>query len=508
MADEQIKPVDQVAAGGTAQPANPAGIIDALRSRGPMPQSALSNIMQPPGGLMGMSGMMLPPPPAPANLGLAAGSGMLAGLQGRPNTNPYLTQHADQQDADYKRQQDMLRMQERMQAQREKQSEAVLTVADGLLQSDNPEARQSGAQTKAALYKSIYGFDTKPEYWTKRIELSGAERDRVDALLSAGVSPQDISTVVPKLAQMPPGWLESEKRMLGNPGVRRALGLKSQEALELEGLDESSKLKLAKDRVSAQDRVDRGVGSARDLVILGAKSVDELVDAAITQSIVTGQPIPPDMIPYMKSRQRELQLKGYTGKMRAAMEAAGGDPVKALEIFNRNTKASAADVKFGHYVELERLRTKERSGQRLTQGEQIQKNALEGYLAGKGGGGDETVTSTEKRVPIKPEDLPVLQGSVDEITGRLTGQRLLPNDKSPYVVIQGQNVPKTRILEREYERTHPGWKVSIQWNPTNGKFEVVDRVQTTSTTRTKGPVRSGPLAPQPAQSDDSDEEDN
>lgn len=503
MADDTLpKPADQVAAGGTAQPADTGGIIDALRSRGPAPQSALQNIAQPPlGGLMGMGQMMMPPAPMPANLGIAAGSGMLAGLAGR-QTNPYLQQQGQEQERAQKYQQEMLRMQERQQAQREKQNEAVLSIADGLLQSDNPEARLSGAQTKSALYKNIYGFDTKPEYWTKRIELSGAERDRVDALLAAGVSPADISAVVPKVAQMPAGWLDSEKRMLSNPGVRRALGIKSQEALELEGITETQDLKLAKDKAAARARVDSGTGTLRDQVILGADSVPKLVEGAIRDSVVNGTPIPPDILPYVKSMQREQQLKGYTGKFRLAMEAAGGDPAKALEIIKRDktTKLNASEFEFNLNLEQQGLLAKQRAGT-LTPRETQKLAAIKDYFAGGDAGSTETVS--RKAVTITDQMAPGLQAGVNELAARL------PNDDLPTVDLHDGHPPvlKSKLLRSMWMREHPNQEIEIQWT---GKQWTPVRLWDINKT-TKGRVARPGTVLNPgtttATNDDSDSED-
>jgi len=506
MADDQvIKPPDQASATGVGQPQPPGQILNSLQSlQGSPSREAMQQLQGP--GLSGlMQGLMMPPGPAPANLGLAAGSGMLAGLAGRPTQNPYLQQHSEQQDADYRRQQDMLRMQERLQAQREKQNEAALTIADDMLKSDNPEAQQRGAQTKASLYKSIYGFDSKPEYWMRRADLSGAEQTRVDALLANGVSPADIAAMVPGLAKMSPdqraAYLDAHSRSLKNPGVRRALGIESPEKLELQGITEVQDLKLAKDKAAAQERVDRGVGTARDLVILGAKGVDGLVDAAITQSIASGQPIPPEYLPYVRARQREQQLKGFTGKARLALEAAGGDYAKAWDLMQKDkaVKITEKEYRFGRALELSRLQVKESSGQPLTQKERIDKGALEIYLA-RGAGDTETVS--RKAVTITDAIAPGLQASINELATRL------PKDNSPTVDLHDGHPPvlKSKLLRSLWMRSHPNQDIEIQWT---GKEWTPVRLWDINKTTKGRPARPGTVLnpTDTSAADDSDEED-
>lgn len=118
MADEAIRPPDQVSAGATPEAPDQAGIVNALRSLGPPPQAALQNIMQP-----------MPGP----NMGSAFGSGALAGLAGQPGQNPYLQQQQHSQSSLFYQQLNMQREQDRRADRAFKQNEATLEIEKGLL---------------------------------------------------------------------------------------------------------------------------------------------------------------------------------------------------------------------------------------------------------------------------------------------------------------------------------------------------------------------------------------
>src|SRR6266702_855140 len=132
---DDIKPVDQVAAGGTAQPQDQGGMLDALRSRGPVPQQALANIMQ--------------PQPGP-NMGSAIGSGALAGLAGQAGQNPYLAQQAQGAKDAFYQQLNAQREQRAQKAQQdrqyERQNDMAFKVSEELARSSDPAAKAAGWQ--------------------------------------------------------------------------------------------------------------------------------------------------------------------------------------------------------------------------------------------------------------------------------------------------------------------------------------------------------------------------
>lgn len=145
MADDTLpRPADQVAAGGTAQPADAGGILSALRSLGTPPQAALQNIMG----------------PAP-NMGSAFGSGVLSALAGQPGQNPYLAQQAQQQKDAFYQQLNAQRLQDQRADRQLRQNEFNLKLADGLLESPDEATRQAGAQAKLRIMQQA-GLPASP----------------------------------------------------------------------------------------------------------------------------------------------------------------------------------------------------------------------------------------------------------------------------------------------------------------------------------------------------------
>jgi hypothetical protein len=485
MPDEQIKPVDQVAAGGTSQPANPAGIIDALRSRGPMPQSALSNIMQPPagmmgGGLMGMS-PMLPPPPAPANLGLAAGSGMLAGLQGRPNTNPYLTQHTEQQDADYRRQQDMLRMQERMQEQRVRQNEVNITMTRGVLDSMDPDSpnRRQVADQLAGLYKATYGVPATGDWFIKREQLSPSERNEVDKLIVAGVDNPGIIARLPKLATMP-SYLEQARGSFKNPAFRRYVTGKTAEEEEVDRLTTQQDLSHLKAKEAANERLAAGKATPGDYIILGAKNAKEVGERVFAEYVGTGKPIPPELQPYYEIGKRSLNPEIKT-RFEAYMAQHPGDPAAAIEAYNRdergNKKPTASEYEMLLRTRQQSYFDKIRSGQQLTPAEKRDAAAIDGYLRGE----EPKVKGQDFRpVKLTKDDRGGYQAVVNDLALRLSDpdQTDLPVKINTPGALAADGRPKERVIEEAYAREHPTQRIQVQYQPgpegKPGKFVIVN----------------------------------
>src|SRR6266700_5981093 len=146
---DDIKPVDQVAAGGTAQPQDQGGMLDALRSRGPVPQQALANIMQ--------------PQPGP-NMGSAIGSGALAVLTGNAGQNPYLAQQAQGNKDAFYQQITAQRLQDQRADRQLRQQESVLKITKDTL-ADLPEgdpARGPLAKQAAAIISRATGVPAGP----------------------------------------------------------------------------------------------------------------------------------------------------------------------------------------------------------------------------------------------------------------------------------------------------------------------------------------------------------
>src|SRR6266702_3319764 len=146
---DDIKPVDQVAAGGTAQPQDQGGMLDALRSRGPVPQQALAKIMQ--------------PQPGP-NMGSAIGSGALAGLAGQAGQNPYLQQQSQQSQQGFQQAMQAQQIQDRRAEQDLKHNETSLKILHDTLGDlpDGDPARGPLAKQYAGLVSKLTGAPAGP----------------------------------------------------------------------------------------------------------------------------------------------------------------------------------------------------------------------------------------------------------------------------------------------------------------------------------------------------------
>ena len=190
MADDQvIKPPDQASATGVGQPQPPGQILNSLQSLQGSPSWEAMQQLQGGGGLMQQ--MMMMPPPQPASLGLAAGSGMLSGLAGQPTANPYLRQLSEQQDAQDRRNQDMLRLEERMQDQRRKQGEAAFEISSQMMQSDDPDIRKRAAQSFAVSYQMTTGMKLEPEFVSTLVKRGMSDKWQQDFIFDSQARNED-----------------------------------------------------------------------------------------------------------------------------------------------------------------------------------------------------------------------------------------------------------------------------------------------------------------------------
>jgi hypothetical protein len=225
MDDTIIRPPDQIAAGGAAQPPEQGGIIDALRSRGPAPQAALANIMQ--------------PSPGP-NMGSAFGSGVLNSLGGGlPGQNPYLAQQQQGQKDAFYQQLNMQRMQDARADRELRRQQADTTMLEGLLDKLPEDSQMRGPLAKqlAGIYtRAIPGVPAGP----LAADLAEGKVPKEKAaqvldMLDAGVPPETIASTVgvkPQAVQRMAGIANSDS-------ARKALGFTTrtenkQKVLELD----------------------------------------------------------------------------------------------------------------------------------------------------------------------------------------------------------------------------------------------------------------------------------
>jgi hypothetical protein len=493
--DQQIKAPDQVAAGGTPPARDNASAIDALRSRGPLPQTALNNIMQPPmgGGFMGMGMPMAPPPSMPANLGLAAGAGMLSGLAGHPTQNAYLTQHTEQQDADYKRQQDTQRMMERMQAQREKQSEAAMHLSDGLLESDNPEAQQAGARNKSALTKALYGFDAPPDYWIKRKDLKEGDRKDIDNLILAEVPDAEISS---RYKNIPPGYLQTQRRALQNPQYRKQVTGMTPEEEKVKTNETRATLAHQESVRDAQARINAGQGTVQDHVLVDPKLDSPQKVGQWAMVHYAGQEVPEALRPFVEAEKQRMMMTGVTSKVQLAIKRNGGDLNKAWQDLQSDKSRRIPRHEFEFSLRLEAQEIRARGAKGVLGARDAQRlAAIEDQLSGTD---KSTETISKNSVTINDAIAPGLQASINELATRL------PRDSSPTVDLHDGNPPvlKSKLLREMWRRDHPDQDIEIQWT---GKQWTPVRLWDLKKTTKGRPARLGTVLNPADESDDSDD---
>lgn len=234
MADDITpKPADQVSAGGTAQPADQAGIIDALRSRGPAPQAALQNIMQ--------------PSPGP-NMGSAFGSGVLGALAGNPGSNPYLTQQAQQQKDSFYQQLNAQRAQDQRADRELRHNEATLKILRdtlGDLPDTDPARGPLARQYAGMISKLIPGVPAGPlAAGLVQGQIPKEKMGQILDMLDAGVAPDMISNTVGVS-------LQNVQRVAGianSESARKALGFQTKAERQAKLAEEQKKsLDLARE---------------------------------------------------------------------------------------------------------------------------------------------------------------------------------------------------------------------------------------------------------------------
>jgi uncharacterized protein (DUF433 family) len=213
--DNPVVPPSLLGAGVAQQPQPPSSMIDAIRSQGSMPAQAMQQ--------------MAPPPQA--NLGLAAGSGVLSALGGHPAQNPYLAQQGQMAGQQSQQQMGMARLAQRAQlakqAQETKRQEALLKVSQELLQGDNEDGRLVGAKGLATYAKSV-GLEIPQSVVqgmaTKR--LTPTEYNDILKRLGMGMGPQDIIKLYPNVK---PQDLMDLQKVAKNPVALKAVGLQTPE---------------------------------------------------------------------------------------------------------------------------------------------------------------------------------------------------------------------------------------------------------------------------------------
>jgi hypothetical protein len=233
--DNPVTPPSLIGAGVAQQPQSPASMIDAIRSQGSMPAQAMQQ--------------MAPPPQA--NVGLAAGSGVLSALGGRPGANPYLAQAGQQGAQQSQQQMEMARLAQKSQQQKQamemKRHEAMLKVSQELLQGDSEDGRKVGARGLQTYAKSV-GLDIPDSVLegmaTKR--LTPAEYNDALKKLGMGVDPKSLMQMYPALK---PQDIEGLQRVAKDPVALKAVGLQTPDERKKSAADtQLAELKVISER--------------------------------------------------------------------------------------------------------------------------------------------------------------------------------------------------------------------------------------------------------------------
>lgn len=437
-----------------------------------------------------------PPPPSP---GLGFGSGVLSAMGGRPGGNPYLSEQQRQAE---NMQEASRRQSELVMRVRERQLQSASDMADSLLASDDERAQMVGANTKAQIWQQTLGVRVEPQSLVKRKDIPKGERDEIDSLIVNGAPDELLLQRFPSLARRA-DWLKSERTLMQNPKIRQSVTGMTDDEVKLKAGETSLKLKHQDNVQAAQSRIDAGHGTPQDYFVVGAKDEKEVGRQVFAQYVGTGQPIPPELKPYVDYYRAQLDSSGIKTEVQLAMAAHPGDPAGALaelkSLKRGEKKPTASEFEMAVRLRQEELLDKQRRGIALSDAERREAAANDGYLRG------DSNTKTEKGVTRKNVALTVnnagrVQSSVDQVTKELSGTPQGPGPISTPGQFATDGRPKERVIEEEYHRQFPGQEIQVQWNEAKKQFQVI-RLWDVTGGKAEAPTATTPApaqAPKPA----------
>lgn len=200
------------------------------------------------------SGMAMPLPqvqPPDINPGMAAGSGMLAALQGQAG-NPYVQQQMQMQNQMFQAQAQqfkMLQQAQKMEIERRKEAtrnaELPLKTAEMLDKINTPAASQIAAAERARYLKGVLKIDVDPRDLVAEKDLKEKDRDLIHSMLiTMPPGSMDFSNIKAAFPNVPDRHLVAMKRALDDPMGRAAMGIKIDDP-------ETMVLKLTAEKVTA-----------------------------------------------------------------------------------------------------------------------------------------------------------------------------------------------------------------------------------------------------------------
>jgi len=243
MADETVRPPDQVSATGvTGAPPPPIGggqsvSREVAQSLSGAPQQGILGMGGPgQGGEGGLIQAMMQQSAPQANPWLAAASGMQQGLAGKVGANPYLADQqraAEQQQSQQRSQYEMLARAREQKMKQDQANEAMeLEILGKLKDSSDPGAVEQ-YQRGMSDWARRHNVNARPEWFASKDKIPTEDLGDINNMIVAGVPDAEIFARYPKLkptSQGPIGrgnWLDTQRAMLKDPYVREKLGYKT-----------------------------------------------------------------------------------------------------------------------------------------------------------------------------------------------------------------------------------------------------------------------------------------
>lgn len=222
------------------EPMNQGGLIDALRSRGTLPQNLAQSMNQ--------AG------PGPS-IGLAMGSGALnAGSGGNAALNPYLQQYQAQQNAQVQQAMEFEKLQDQKLLRANQQNELAWKMTQGMVDSDDAEARKQGWQNRARLAGPLgVKINSTIVEGLSRGKLNKEQMQRVVGMVDDGQLPEDIGRVT----GLSPDLVQQGMQIAQSDSSRRVLGILTKSEAEAgKAKDQQAQLELARNEYGLTDPKD------------------------------------------------------------------------------------------------------------------------------------------------------------------------------------------------------------------------------------------------------------
>lgn len=351
MADPNTQAPDLQSATGVPAPPeqlSQGGLIDALRSRGTLPQN-LAQSMQQAG-------------PGPS-MGLAMGSGVLnAGSGGNAALNPYLQQWQAQQNAQVQQAMEYERLQDQKLLRANQQNELAWKMTQGMVDSGDTEAVKAGWQNRARLAGPL-GVQIPQTIieGLSRGKLTSDQMKRVVGMVDDGQLPEDIGRVT----GLSPDLVQQGMQVAQSDSTRRVLGILTKSEAEAgKAKDQQAQLELARNEYGLTDPKDPRIPFAfsytqREFGVPFDKATREQRNEAIDKAEAIAPPAKSDNTATVKTALSEAGLPPNTTDttkiVQAMNEFRGRAQRRAMDLAAVNGQLSAVGKQYA--AELGRVNT-------------------------------------------------------------------------------------------------------------------------------------------------------